>query len=315
MTSSPSEKPQLRRTSTASAADRAADLPVTADNLIVGCGDVGTRLARELKARGERVAACVRSVTSAETLRSLGIESYAIDLDDGAHLPACAQIYWFAPPPAQGQTDPRIRRWIAGGASNVRRVVYLSTSAVYGDCGGRWIDEDESLKPQTDRGRRRLDAERALETHASETGVELVILRVPGIYGPGRLPLERLRQNLPVIQDSGDDSARRWTNRIHADDLALAARAAMSHGQAGRAYNIADGNPTTMADYFSRCARLLGLPEPPRVALADAPTHLSPALMSFMEESKRLRNRRMVEELGVVLRYPDLDHGLPACLD
>ena len=315
MTSLRGEKPQLRRTSTASAADHAAALPVTPDNLIVGCGDVGTRLAIELKAHGLRVAACVRSDTSAEALRGLGVEAYAIDLDEGARLPACAQIYWFAPPPTRGQTDSRVRRWIAGGASNARRIVYLSTSAVYGDCGGRWIDEDELLKPQTDRGRRRLDAERALEVHAREAGAELVILRVPGIYGPGRLPLERLRQGLPVIEDSGDDGTRRWTNRIHADDLARATLAAMSHGRAGRAYNIADGNPTTMADYFSRCARLLGLPEPPRVALADASQHLSPGLMSFMEESKRLRNRRMVDELGVVLHYPDLDRGLPACLD
>lgn len=282
--------------------------------LIVGCGDIGTRLALALRARGESVLGCVRSQASAHTLNAQGIRSLALDLDGPADLPSCDQLYWFAPPPTQGLIDARVRCWIERGASNAQRIVYLSTSAVYGDCGGRWIDEDESLKPQTDRGRRRLDAEQALQAHAKNTGVALMILRVPGIYGPGRLPLERLRQQLPVIEDSGDDSTRRWTNRIHADDLALAALAAMTRGQAGRAYNIADGRPTTMADYFCRCARLLGLPEPPRIALADAPKHLSPALMSFMEESKRLRNQRMVEELGVVLRYPDLDHGLPACM-
>lgn len=284
-------------------------------SLIVGCGDVGTRLALALRAQDESVLACVRSQASAEALSAQGFSALALDLDGPADLPSCEQLYWFAPPPTQGQLDTRVRRWIDHGASNAKRIVYLSTSAVYGDCSGRWIDEDESLKPQTDRGRRRLDAEQALQAHARKAGVALMILRVPGIYGPGRLPLERLRQQLPVIEDSGDDSTRRWTNRIHADDLALAALAAMTRGQPGRAYNITDGKPTTMADYFCRCARLLGLPEPPRIALADAPQHLSPALMSFMEESKRLRNQRMLEELGVVLRYPDLHHGLPACLE
>lgn len=276
--------------------------------LIVGCGDLGLRVARLLLARGTPVHGVVRSPARAEALRAQGLHAHVVDLDAAADLPAAERVYWFAPPPASGHTDPRLAHALDRLAQPPRRLVYVSTSGVYGDCGGRWIDEDEPLKPQSDRGRRRLDAEQRLAASAIP---EVVVLRVPGIYGPGRLPLERLRRGVPVIAD--DQSP--WTNRIHADDLAQAAVAAMERGRPGAAYNVSDGRPSTMTDYFSRCARLLGLPEPRRIPLAQAADTLGPALMSFLDESKRLINRRLCEELGVVLRYPDLDHGLPACLD
>jgi nucleoside-diphosphate-sugar epimerase len=278
--------------------------------LIVGCGDVGLRLAKRLLAQDRPVRANVRSHASAEALRAQGLDAEALDLDQGHALPPASEVWWFAPPPAQGRTDPRLRGWL-DTTPDARRIVYISTSGVYGDCGGRWIDEDEPLKPQTDRGQRRLDAENALRDFAARSGVQVVILRVPGIYGPGRLPHERLQRGLPVVRE--DECP--WTNRIHAEDLAEVALGAMTRGAAGAAYNVSDGNPTTMTDYFTRCARLLGLPEPPRVTLAEARAQFTPAMLSFLEESKRLVNRRMREELGVRLRYPDLATGLPACLD
>ncbi|MGQ0502456.1 MAG: SDR family oxidoreductase [Panacagrimonas sp.] len=278
--------------------------------LVVGCGDLGRRVATRLIEGGQRVIGVVRTADSADALRACRIEALQIDLDT-TPPPDAAQVYWFAPPPAQGLGDPRLRAWLAGLPRAARRIVYVSTSGVYGDCGGRWIDEDEPLKPQTDRGRRRLDAEHALRESAAARGNAVVILRVPGIYGPGRLPVGRLRQNLPVVRDTHDETARRWTNRIHVDDLATAAIAAMQRGVAGAAYNVSDGHPTTMSDYFQRCARLLGFPDPPQVSMEEARQRLSPALMSFMDESKRLINRRMRLELGVALRYPDLAAGLP----
>lgn len=280
--------------------------------LIVGCGDLGMRVAKRLIDEGQRVVGLVRTADSAATLRRSHIEALEVDLDT-TPPPDAGQVFWFAPPPTTGRCDPRLRDWLAGLPWAKRKVVYVSTSGVYGDCGGRWIDEDEPLKPQTDRGRRRLDAEKALRDPAGAHGSAVVVLRVPGIYGPGRLPVERLGQNLPVVRDSEDEAARRWTNRIHVDDLATAAIAAMQCGAAGAAYNVADGHPTTMSDYFQRCARLLGLPDPPQVSMEEARRRLSPALMSFMEESKRLHNRRMLLELGVRLRYPDLAAGLPHC--
>jgi nucleoside-diphosphate-sugar epimerase len=280
---------------------------------IVGCGDVGLRLARLLSNQGIAVRGVVRSSASAAVLRGSGIEPLVIDLDtaeaEGVGAPAEWQFY-FAPPPSAGTGDSRLRRWLRALVSAPRRLVYISTSGVYGDCQGRWIDEDESLKPQTDRARRRLDAESALREYAAAHVAALTILRVPGIYGPGRLPVERLRQGLPVLRLSESP----WSNRIHAEDLAAAALAAALRGRSGQAYNVSDGQPTSMSDYFLRCARLLGLPEPPQLELEDARRQLTPAMLSFLEESKRLRNDRMLDELGVALRYPDLDTGLPSCL-
>lgn len=278
--------------------------------LIVGCGDLGLRVARQLLERGGRLGAVARSAASAGALIAQGIPAQALDLDSGAMLPPASEVYWFAPPPERGICDSRLRRWIDELERAPRRIVYVSTSAVYGDCGGRWIAEDEPLKPQTDRGRRRLDAEQALRQLAANRGTDIRILRVPGIYGPGRLPLERLRQGLAVVREEECP----YTNRIHIDDLARVALAAMQGGRPGAVYNVSDGHPTTMTDYYCRCARLLGLPEPERVTLAEARASFTPALLSFLEESKRLCNRRMIEELGLSPRYADLDAGLPSCL-
>lgn len=283
---------------------------IESGTLIVGCGDIGLRVARALRAQGSNPLCRVRSAGSADALQALGFTAQAIDLDQDLADFDAARVFWFAPPPPQGREDQRLHRWLSALAPRARRIVYISTSAVYGACAGRWIDEDEPLKPQTDRGHRRLDAEHALHEHAARTRSAVMVLRVPGIYGPGRLPVERLKKSLPVVHEHEAP----WSNRIHADDLASAALAAMERGIAGRAYNISDGQPTTMSDYFIRCARLLNLPEPPSVSMAQAREQLTPAMLSFLEESKRLLNRRMREELGVVLRYPDLAAGLPSCL-
>jgi nucleoside-diphosphate-sugar epimerase len=272
------------------------------DVVIVGCGDIGRRVAVLEHAAGSR------------ELARCGIQALRQDLDaiPGAPLPAAnRRLYWFAPPPSHGDRDPRLRAMLdllRSGAPS--RLLYISTSAVYGDCAGAWIDEQAPLVPRSDRGRRRLDAERALADYASHTGCSVVILRVPGIYGPGRLPRERLAQGLPVVRESECP----WTNRIHADDLARIAVAAMARAPDGAIYNVSDGHPTTMTDYFLRCARLLQMPEPEQIPLADARTRLTPAMASFLEESKRLLTTRLQRELGVRLRYPDLASGLPSCL-
>ena len=282
--------------------------------LIVGCGYLGRRLARELRADGRAVTGIVRSAESAAALAALGIAAVRADLDEerlGNPLPATgAEIYYFAPPPASGDDDPRIRRVLATvtGAAP-RRIVYVSTSGVYGDCAGAWIDESQPLNPTTPRARRRAAAESALQSWSAATGVPVVILRVPGIYGPGKLPLERLRKKLPLLRE--EDSP--FTNRIHVDDLIAVCRAAMERGRPGAAYNVSDGQPSNMTDYFNRIAERVGLPRPPVVVRADIDV-LGPGMRAFMEESKRLDNRRMRDELGVELRYPTLEAGLDASL-
>jgi nucleoside-diphosphate-sugar epimerase len=282
--------------------------------LVVGCGDLGRRVAALHRGRGDAVIGLVRGGDSAARLESAGVAPLVADLD--ATLPALptrgAFVYYFAPPPETGIVDPRVGRFLHATRRDgpPARLVYVSTTGVYGDCGGAWVDETWPARPAVDRARRRWDAECRLREWAGADGGDLVILRVAGIYGPGRLPLGRLRQGLPMVAPEEAP----WTNRIHADDLATVCVAAMDRAPAGALYNASDGCPGNMADYFNRVADLAGLPRPPVVRLAEADGRLSAGLLSYLQESRRLSNRRMLEELGVRLRYPTLDQGLPASL-
>ncbi len=283
--------------------------------LIVGCGYVGRRVAALHLAQGNAVIGVVRSAASALALERAGIAAARADLDD-APLPDLPTrgtgVYYFAPPPERGTKDPRIAAFLASLARSgqPRRIVYVGTTGVYGDCRGDWVDESRPANPSVDRAHRRWDAECRLRDWSAETGNELVVLRVAGIYGPDRLPLDRLRRGLPMV---AQDEAP-WTNRIHVDDLATVCVAAMDRAPSGSVYNVSDGHPGNMADYFNRVADLAGLPRPPVIRLADAGGQLSEGLLSYLRESRRLDNRRMLRDLEVTLRYPTLDAGLPACL-
>lgn len=278
--------------------------------LIIGCGDIGRRVAALCQARGAAVSALTRNP---DTLAAYGVTAYVGDLDQPAALPslpsAGAALFYFAPPPADGIDEPRLRNFlhhIAGAAP--AKLIYISTSGVYGDCGGAWVSERTPARPGTDRARRRYAAELLLRDWERENGVPAVILRVGGIYGPGRLPLERLRRGAPVLrkEDCGH------TNRIHADDLAAVCLAAAEHGTAGALYNVSDGHPSSMTDYFNQVAARWGLPPPPEIGMAEARERLSAEMMSYLNESRRMDNRKMLVELGVRLRYPTLADGLAA---
>ena len=284
--------------------------------LIIGCGDIGIRVAGLEQSAGRQVAALSRSDASSKKLLTHGINPIVGDLDEPNTLDGIkgdvAVIYYFAPPPSAGDGDPRIAALLnaLNGSALPNRLVYISTSGVFGDCGGAWVTEDWPVNPRSDRARRRVSAEQRLTEWSLLNGVDTVILRVPGIYGPGRLPVERIRRGTPVVCE--DESP--WSNRIHADDLAQACFLAARVDQPEQLYNISDGNPTTMSDYFNRVADLLRLPRPPVISMEEARRSLGPGILSFLEESKRLDNRRMLDGLGVVLRYPDLSSGLPTCL-
>jgi nucleoside-diphosphate-sugar epimerase len=281
--------------------------------LIVGCGYVGRRVAALYRSQGEPVTGLVRTPQSAEQLAAAGIVPLQADLDGDFDLPVGKpRVLYLVAPPERGATDPRLGHFLdVAQRHDVRRIVYLGTTGVYGDCGGDWVDEDRPVSPSVDRARRRWDAESRLRDWSAHTGGELVILRVAGIYGPGRLPLERLRSGLPMV---AQDEAP-WTNRIHADDLAAVCVAAMARGRNGAVYNVSDGHPGNMTDYFNRVADAVGLPRPPAIRMADAEGRLSEGLLSYLRESRRLSNRRMLDELGVVLRYPTLEEGLRSCLE
>jgi nucleoside-diphosphate-sugar epimerase len=221
-------------------------------------------------------------------------------------------LFYFAPPPAAGRQDARVMRLIQSfqEAASPLRVVYLSTSGVYGDCQGEWVDENRAPKPEVDRARRRLDAESRWQAWSRETGGELVILRVAGIYGPGKLPVQRLQTGQPMVSE--EDSP--VTNHIHSLDLVQICLAAMQRGRSGEVYNVSDGHPGSMTGYFNRVADFLGLPRPPLITKAQAKQQLSPGMLSYLRESRRLSNKKMLDELAIKLQYPNLDAGLPACL-
>jgi nucleoside-diphosphate-sugar epimerase len=268
-----------------------------------------------LREQGELVTGVVRSAESAERLEAEKIESLRADLDEPTPpLPtAHSRVFYLVPPPPRGEQDPRMERFLAGLARDGQpsRLVYVSTTGVYGDCRGDWVDETHPAAPQVDRARRRWDAEQRLRTWRERNNGELVILRVAGIYGPGKLPLERLRRGAPMVAEADAP----WTNRIHVDDLVSVLLAAMERAPNGAVYNVSDGHPGNMTDYFNRVADLVGLPRPPAIGRAEAEEQLSTGMLSYLAESRRLSNRKMVDELGVELRYPTLDTGLPACLD
>lgn len=282
--------------------------------LVVGCGDVGLRVARRYRKRGARVTGVVRGTASLRRLAAEGIPALQVDLDhplSAGTLPTQdAIVHYYVPPPREGKGDPRIGHFLASIADDAlpARIVYMSTSGVYGDCAGEWVTEDRPPAPDSDRGRRRLVAEERLRDWCKAHAVEYVILRVAGIYGPGRLPIKRLRTGAPVV----DERECSYSNRIQVDDLVSVCVAAGQRGPGSVIYNVSDGDPTTMTEYFMEIADFLGLEPPPVISLDEAREVLSPAMLSFLNESKRLDNSRLLKSLQIKLKYPNLGKGLPA---
>lgn len=284
--------------------------------MIVGCGDIGVRVAQLEKQAGHRVSGLVRSEAGAGRLRGQGIEPVLATLDDLTSLrdlPTDGKlVYYFAPPTGGGPYDSRMRNFCkaVGGGPLPDKLVYMSTSGVYGDCGGEWVTEETPLNPQTSRAKRRVDAETTLQEWGREHSVAVVILRVTGIYGPGRLPLARIQQGHPVLRE--DESPP--TNRIHADDLALVCLKAAQKAVDGDIFNVSDGQPGTMTQYFNRVAELLGLPPLPQVDMDEAKRVMNPMMLSYLTETRRMNNRKMLDQLGVILKYPDLESGLKSVI-
>jgi nucleoside-diphosphate-sugar epimerase len=281
--------------------------------LLVGCGDVALRALPQL-ARKYQVFGLVRSAAQADRVAALGAMPLTGDLDDPATLHALPGrwdlVLHLAPPGESGERDQRTANLIAALSMRTpERLVYISTSGVYGNCGGAWVDETRPVAPQTVRALRRVDAERALFAWGAHHGVAVVVLRVPGIYAAERLPLAQLKRASPVLR--ADDDV--YTNHIHADDLAAVCLAALECGGPGRIYNASDDSEMKMGDYFDLVADRARLPRPPRITRAAAEAGaIGEGLLSFMRESRRLVNTRMKAELGVRLRYPSVYEGVPA---
>lgn len=245
----------------------------------------------------------------ARQLRAAGAIPMFGDLDHPASLGHLAQlasrIVHLAPPHSAGEIDQRTRRLVAI-LPDKSRFVYVSTTGVYGDCGGELFDETRAINPQNSRAKRRVAAENSLRTWARRASVSLSILRVPGIYAADRLPLKRIQKGLPALVAQDDV----YTNHIHADDLAQLIFLALFRGKANRLYHAVDDSDLKMADYFDLVAARFGMQKPPRLPREELVRQVSPMLLSFMSESRRLKNSRIKQELGVRLRYPTVLDGL-----
>jgi uncharacterized protein YbjT (DUF2867 family) len=282
--------------------------------LLIGCGDVALRMLRQAHPR-VRWLALTSSPERVPFLRGQAITPLIGNLDRPASLRRLAglgqRLVYLAPPPVEGWTDPRAAFLVRAlrQRSGPRAAVYGSTTGVYGDCSGEWVNECRELRPQTPRAQRRVHAESVMRIWGKGVGMPVSVLRIPGIYAPDReggTPLARLQRGTPVLRAEDDV----YTNHIHADDLARACWLALWRAPAQRVYNISDDTQLKMGEYFDLAARIYGLPNPPRIAREAASKVLPVNLLSFMGESRRINNGRMKVELGLRLRYPSVAEGL-----
>ena len=273
--------------------------------LIIGCGNVARRTLPLLVSR-YRVYALVRNHARCADLRALGAIPLIGDLDDRTSLSRISgladTVLHFAPPQNSSAHDSRTRHLLTALSHGVlpKYLVYISTSDVYGDCGGAVVSETQPLNPKSDRAKRRVDAEHQVRNWAKHNRVRASILRVSGIYAADRLPLGRLQQGMPCINDNEDS----FTNLIHADDLARIVVAVLRNGSACRIYHASDDSQLKMGEYFDAVADVFDLPHPPRISRVEAQCVLTESMLSFMSESRRLANLRMKHELKVKLLYP-----------
>ncbi len=283
---------------------------------IAGYGDIGRRVASLYQKQGIQTSATVGSKESLQVLSDCKETVIRMNLDEKKcsgvlHVKSALQktpasIFYFIPPPSQGKQDSRLSRFLEELGELPERIVLISTTGVYGDCNGAWVNETDETKPVADRAIRRAHAEQLLQSWAERYKRNYVILRVPGIYAADRLPVSRVKKGLPIVNRTESP----WTNRIHADDLAMACYLAMQKGIENEIINISDGNPSTMTDYFNQVADFANLPRPPQISLQRAQQELSQGMLSYLRESRRVSNRKMLELLGISLRYPSLADGL-----
>ena len=272
--------------------------------LSLGHGYSARALARRLVPQGWRVIGTTRNPKKAEAFRAEGVEPLMWPGDLWAALAEATHILCSAAPDAQG--DPFLQAVPGIGGSTAGWVGYLSTTGVYGDHDGGWVDETTPLTPQSDRGRQRVLAEGQWQA----TGLPVHIFRLAGIYGPGRGPFEKVR----------DGTARRIIkprqvfSRIHVDDIAQVLEASIRQPNPGADYNVCDDNPCPPDEVIGYAARLLGMPEPPAVPFEEVAPTMTPMALGFYSESKKVRNDRIKAELGVKLLYPDYPQGLAALL-
>ena len=279
--------------------------------VVVGAGYTGRRVVELLPATDTIVLS--RSARG-RSARDRSSTEHALDLDGTdvtlPRLPASHALLYTVPPARDAADDRRLHKLLECLERPPARIVYISTSGVYGDRGGERVDEAVETRPATDRARRRVVAESLLREWCGARSVALFILRVPGIYGPGRLMLERIRAREPMLLESEANPG----NRIHVDDLARCCVAALTRDVPAGIYNVGDGDGRSSTWFAKTVARLAGLPPPPEIPRAQAMEKMSATRLSFLAESRRLDTTKMRDALGVVPEYADAEAGIRASL-
>lgn len=282
--------------------------------LLVGYGYLGKRLVKHCLATGRPVSVLTRSIAHQSELDKLGIDYQILDLDTdpGAlKIAVAGSVILYTAPPAGPGTDPRLLSLLGRLVKHPGKFIYISTSGVYGDCQGERVDEKTPVNPGSERARRRVAAEQALSEWADARQVPWTVLRVPGIYGPQRLPLAALANGDAFLrpEDAGPG------NRIHVDDLLECCLSAADNHRATGVFNLSDGNPLSATGFAQATARATGLPAPRLVSRRDAPGVIGPGRWSFLSESRLLDVRRMQEELAPAMHYSNPFNGLAASLE
>ena len=284
-------------------------------SVIIGCGDIGRRVIKGLLSQGHNetdIIGLVNTVESTERCAKLGVIGLRFDLDTlNRNLSFCSEsyVYYMVPPQKSGVSDTRsqaILDHFTQEEIKPKKVVLISTTGVYGDCDGQWVTEETVTKPQTDRGKRRLDSEQQWQQWGRENKVPVIILRVPGIYAYSRLPEQRIKKQIPVVrpEDCG------FTNRIHADDLALMCIAAIRKGKQGEIFNATDGQPGKISDYLQEAAKALNLEPLPEISMEEGKSLLSKEMLSYLNESRKISNEKILKMLNIDLRHPNFREGI-----
>lgn len=282
---------------------------------IAGTGYTASLVAEQARQQGWSVTCHLRDEEKASALAEAGFQTILCsfdDLEDIPSLPLSGQVLLYSvPPQGGGNIDLRTRNFCAALEKHQTipaRIIYLGATSVYGDTGGDLVTEQSTTNPTTAMGKRRLDAEQQFLEFAEKHNIEIVILRISAIYGKGRLPLMQINQGQPLLRA---DLARP-SNRIHVDDLVQVCLAVLEIGSG--IYNISDGSPASMTDYFNACADALQKPRQPQVDLEEAQRIMPPLLFNYFMESRVVDNSRMLDELKIKLHYQGMEAGIVASI-
>lgn len=284
--------------------------------VLIGFGYMAKRIAKRLQQADLGHNKIVFSLSRKKHIQPSWIQHISFDLDKAAKNHFSNQeifdqssILYLVPPPTTGKTDPRIFNFLSlieQSAYLPEKIILISTTGVYGDCAGAWVDESNDIKPNVDRAYRRADAEKQLQHFCTPKAIDCTILRVSGIYAEDKLPLERIKKQLPILNQ--DESP--YSNRIHAEDLTTICCQALTVQKITGIFNCSDGKPTTMYDYFTRLATAYHLPTPPVINMQQAQNQLSAGMLSYMQESRRINNQKLLQTFNIKFKYPSLSSFL-----